>query len=117
MRWWNGRPACAISRIRAAGEAFRSAGWTRLKQRYGLDGFKFDGGDVHFVAHDARQRRPITALDYPDLYNREATAHYGWNETRVGIYSQPLGMVQRLMDKHSVWGSENGIGAIRAGGA
>jgi hypothetical protein len=47
---------------------------------------------------------------FPDFYNRETTAHFPWSEARVGIYSQPLGIVQRLIDKNSVWGAENQIG-------
>jgi myogenesis-regulating glycosidase len=56
--------------------------------------------------------QPISAAEYPDIYNREAAAEFEWNETRVGIYSQPLGIVQRLIDKHSRWGKENAIGAL-----
>ena len=111
IRWWNGPAGVRDFSNPRAGEAFRRQ-LDGLMQRLGIDGFKFDGGDVHFVVKDARPLRPITAAEYPDVYNTEATAHYGWNETRVGIYSQPLGIVQRLIDKNSVWGRENGLGAL-----
>jgi len=111
IRWWNGPAGVRDFSNPRAGEAFRRQ-LDSLMQRFGFDGFKFDGGDVHFVVKDARPFRPVTAAEYPDVYNTEATAHYGWNETRVGIYSQPLGVVQRLMDKNSVWGRENGLGAL-----
>ena len=111
IRWWNGPAAVWDLTNPRASELFRRR-LDGLMQRFGFDGFKFDGGDVHFVVRDARPLRPMTAAEYPDVYNEVATAHYGWNETRVGIYSQPLGVVQRLIDKNSVWGRENGLAAL-----
>ncbi|MEI8291606.1 MAG: glycoside hydrolase family 31 protein [Verrucomicrobiota bacterium] len=111
IRWWNGPAAVWDFTDPQAGALFRSR-LDGLMARFGFDGFKFDGGDVHFVAADARPARAITAAEYPDLYNAEITAQYAWNEARVGIYSQPLGIVQRLIDKNSVWGRENGLGAL-----
>ncbi len=111
IRWWNGPAAVWDFTNPTAGELFRRR-LDGLMRDFGFDGFKFDGGDVHFVVRDAKPMRPMTAAEYPDVYNEVATAHYGWNETRVGIYSQPLGIVQRLQDKNSVWGRENGLGAL-----
>ena len=51
-------------------------------------------------------------MQYQDIYNRETAAHFQWEETRVGVYSQPLGVVQRLIDKNSVWGIENGLASV-----
>jgi alpha-glucosidase (family GH31 glycosyl hydrolase) len=111
MRWWNGNAAVwDISNPKAAAEFRRRL--TRLQEAYGFDGFKFDGADVNLLPQDLRSAGNITPFDYPDLYNREATSHFPWEETRVGIYSQPLGVVQRLIDKQSRWGLENGIEAL-----
>ena len=111
IRWWNGPAAVWDFTNPRAGDLFRLR-LDGLMQQFGFDGFKFDGGDVHFVVRDAKPMHPMTAAEYPDVYNEVATSHYGWNETRVGIYSQPLGIVQRLQDKNSVWGRENGLGAL-----
>ncbi len=111
IRWWNGPGAVWDFTDPRAGELFRRQLDT-LMYRFGFDGFKFDGGDVQFVVRDAKPARAITAAEFPDIYNTEAAAHYGWNETRVGIYSQSLGIVQRLLDKRSIWGRENGLGAL-----
>jgi myogenesis-regulating glycosidase len=111
IRWWNGPAAVWDFTNPKAGEIFRRRLDGLMKEK-GFDGFKFDGGDVHYVVRDAKPMRPITAAEYPDVYNEVATAQYGWNETRVGIYSQPLGIVQRLIDKNSVWGRENGLAAL-----
>jgi myogenesis-regulating glycosidase len=111
IKWWNG-PAAAVWDFTnpKAAEEYRA----RLKklQELGFDGFKFDGGDVHLVPRDLKPFRPIYRAEYPDAYNREAAAHFPWEETRVGVLSQPLGVVQRLQDKDSIWGKENGLAAI-----
>jgi len=111
IKWWNG-PAAAVWDFTnpKAAEEFR--GRLRKLQALGFDGFKFDGGDVHLVPRDLRAFKPIYAAEYPDVYNREAAAHFPLEETRVGVLSQPLGVVQRLQDKESIWGKENGLAAI-----
>jgi alpha-glucosidase (family GH31 glycosyl hydrolase) len=111
MKWWQGVAAAwDMSNPKAAAE-FR-ARLDGLMKRYGFDGFKFDGGDINLLPQDIQTAGHISRFEYPDIYNREAAAHYGWEETRVGVYSQPLGVVQRLIDKQSVWGLENGLEAI-----
>lgn len=110
-KWWNG--ACAVwdlTNPQAAAE-FRGK-LENLQKTVGFDGFKFDGADVHRVPQDLRAMQPITPAEYADVYNENATAHFVLNETRVGVYSQPTGAVQRLIDKHSVWGMENGLGSL-----
>jgi alpha-glucosidase (family GH31 glycosyl hydrolase) len=111
INWWNGNAAIwDFSRPDAARE-FR-AKLEKLKSRYGIDGFKFDGADSEMVPQETRAADGRDPIEYSDVYNREATAHFTWNETRVGIYSQRLGVVQRLIDKHSIWGPENGLAAL-----
>lgn len=111
IKWWNGVAAVWDYSNPRAGVEFRSR-LARLQQQDGFDGFKFDGGDVNLVPQDMRAATGITPVDYADVYNRETTARYPWSETRVGIYSQKLGVVQRLIDKHSIWGPENGLAAL-----
>ncbi|HZR29958.1 MAG TPA: glycoside hydrolase family 31 protein [Terriglobales bacterium] len=107
-RWWNG-PATIwdITNPQAAAEFRRRL--HSLQTQYGLDGFKFDGADVDFMTTDAVPFQNITNAQYADIYNAEATSQFTYNETRVGVYSQPLGIVQRLIDKHSVWTNSNGL--------
>jgi len=110
MKWWQGVAAAwDMSNPKAVAE-YRS----RLDRlmKLGVDGFKFDGGDINLIPRDLRSAGNITAFEYPDTYNRETAGRYQWEETRVGVYSQPLGVVQRLQDKQSVWGLENGLAAI-----
>lgn len=107
-RWWNGAAGIwDVTNPQAVAEFRRRL--QGLQTQYGFDGFKFDGADVNFMGVDAVPFRNITNAQYADIYNAEATAHFTYNETRVGLYSQPLGIVQRLIDKHSVWTNQNGL--------
>ena len=110
-RWWNG-PATIwdVSNPKASAEFRRRL--HDLQSQYGFDGFKFDGADVNFMGTDAVPLNNITNAQYSDVYNKEATAQFIYNETRVGVYSQPLGIVQRLIDKHSVWTNMNGLQSL-----
>jgi myogenesis-regulating glycosidase len=110
IHWWQGDAAVwDLTNTAAASEFRRRLGEL---QKYGFDGFKFDGGDVNLVPLDMVPSQPATSTGIPDVYNKEATAHFPWSEARVGIYSQSLGIVQRLIDKNSVWGPENGLASV-----
>jgi alpha-glucosidase (family GH31 glycosyl hydrolase) len=111
INWWNGNAAIWDFARPDAAREFR-AKLENLQRRYGIDGFKFDGADSEMVPQEARAADGKDPIEYCDNYNRETTAHFPWNETRVGIYSQKLGIVQRLIDKHSIWGPENGLAAL-----
>lgn len=111
IRWWQGVAAVWDFTNPEAAREFR-ARLAGLQKLYGFDGFKFDGGDANLVPRDLLASRNITPVQYCDVYNREAAAHFAWEETRVGSLSQPTGAVQRLIDKQSVWGLENGLAAI-----
>jgi myogenesis-regulating glycosidase len=111
IRWWQGIGAVWDFTNPAAATAYR-ARLAELQSKYGFDGFKFDGGDVNLVPRDLKAHADITSAQYADIYNREAAAHFPYNEARVGVYSQPLGIVQRLIDKQSIWSRDNGLAAI-----
>jgi myogenesis-regulating glycosidase len=111
IHWWQGDGAVWDFTNPAAALEFRRR-LEELQKKYGFDGFKFDGGDTNLVPADLVPFRPVSATQFPDVYNREAAAHFPWSEARVGIYSQPLGIVQRLIDKNSVWGTDNGLASV-----
>ena len=111
FRWWNGVATAWDFTNPKVGEKFRRR-MKQLMKDYDFDGFKFDGGDAHQLPRDLFAHEQITRVQYQDIYNRETAAHFQWQETRVGVYSQPLGVVQRLIDKNSVWGIENGLASV-----
>lgn len=111
IQWWQGTGAVWDFTNSEAAAEFRSR-LEGLQSRYGFDGFKFDGGDVNLVPVDLVPAARVTAADFPDIYDRETAAHFPWSEARVGAYAQPTGVVQRLIDKESVWGTDNGLAAV-----
>lgn len=111
IHWWQGNGAVWDFTNPAAAAEFRRR-LDNLQSTYGFDGFKFDGGDTSLVPTDFVPYAPIAAAQFPDIYNREAAAHFLWSEARVGVYSQPTGIVQRLIDKNSTWGLANGLASV-----
>jgi alpha-glucosidase len=97
MPWWNGWSACYDMANPEAAAHF-TAQLRTMQRDYGIDGFKFDGGDNSFY--------------YPALGNRSVEQTRAWmelglqfpfNEYRAGwqMGGQPL--VMRLGDKNHSW--------------
>jgi alpha-glucosidase (family GH31 glycosyl hydrolase) len=109
--WWAGEAAVwDYGNLRAA--VFYRGLLNGLQEAYGVDGFKFDGGESNLAPQGLRGAGGITQFNYSDYFNREAVAHYPWNESRVGIYAQAVATVQRLQDKRSLWGNQNGLDSL-----
>jgi alpha-glucosidase (family GH31 glycosyl hydrolase) len=111
IQWWQGTGAVwDFSNPDAAAE-FRNR-LKALQSKYGFDGFKFDGGDVNLVPVDLESAAHISAAEFPDVYVRNIVTYFPWSEARVGSYAQSSGIVQRLIDKNSVWGTDNGLASV-----
>lgn len=50
--------------------------------RYGVDGYKFDAGDVYFYQDSDRSHVPMLAREQTAVFN-EAGSHYSLNEFRA----------------------------------
>jgi alpha-glucosidase (family GH31 glycosyl hydrolase) len=111
IHWWQGTGAVWDFSSPEAAAEFRKR-LELLQSNFGFDGFKFDGGDVNLVPADLQAARHISAAEFPDIYDREIVAHFPWSEARVGSYAQSSGVVQRLIDKNSVWGTDNGLASV-----
>ncbi len=85
-----------------------------LMERYGVDGFKFDGGDAEYwpaAGALSSGPMPLTRNRYTDLW-AEVGAEFELNELRVGWLSQPLGLFNRMRDKSASWSEVDGLPAI-----
>ncbi|WP_084129046.1 glycoside hydrolase family 31 protein [Demequina sp. NBRC 110055] len=108
-RWWNGLSAVLdLSHPRA--RTWMTDQLDRLVHDVGIDGFKFDGGDIRdFRADD------LTAAGAQPVDQCEAWAslgsRYPFNEYRASWKSGGQPLAQRLQDKPPLWGPE-GIGAL-----
>ncbi|NEG89789.1 glycoside hydrolase family 31 protein [Bifidobacterium aerophilum] len=107
-RWWNGLSAVLDLSNPA------TCAWVRDRldalRALGVDGFKFDGGDLYDFHPDDRSHRPMTSNDMCEQWARIG-AGYPFNEFRAcwKMGGQPL--AQRLQDKPAAW-DETGIGSL-----
>lgn len=104
IHWWNGVSACydltnpeAVKYLRGELDA--------LVSDYGVDGFKFDAGDVSYMTGDYQFHQPdATITDFSEAWAKIGL-NYPYNEFRASwkMGGQPL--VQRLGDKDYSWGA------------
>jgi alpha-glucosidase (family GH31 glycosyl hydrolase) len=115
IKWWDNfnSGSCLIDfSNRAAGEWW-AAKLHSLQTRYGIDGFKFDGGEANFVPKDAVTAGKITSNQYADVYMHWAAVHgFDVHEMRAAWLGQAQGRIVREFDKDTVWGLQNGLSAV-----
>lgn len=111
VRWWQGYGG-VIDVSNAAALDWWRAGLQRLQQEYGIDGFKFDGGEGNFMPSDARTATPMSRRAYADRYVAWVAEHFEWCEVRTGWRSQRHGLFFREWDKWSRWGLDNGLHSV-----
>jgi alpha-glucosidase len=75
----------------------------RLVEKYGVDGFKLDAGDMNFYPPDALSKEDVTPNRHCELY-AQFGLRFPLNEYRAcwKMAGQPL--AQRLHDKNHEWG-------------
>ena len=100
VRWWNGASAVLDFTNPKAVDWFRSR-LDYLQSNYGVDGFKFDGGDSSFY-RGITTSKPGSPNVQTELYGKIGL-HYPLNEYRAmwKMGGQPLG--ERLSDKEHSW--------------
>ncbi|MBN2290517.1 MAG: alpha-galactosidase, partial [Candidatus Glassbacteria bacterium] len=110
VSWWNGESSLVdLSNPEAFG--WFVAELQGLQARYGIDGFKLDGGDAEFFRPEFRSFGGVAPNRYTDLFAR-AGSHFAINEYRVSWLVQDLGLVQRLRDKNNDWNIASGLGSL-----
>ncbi len=101
VSWWNGQSALLDFTNPAAVEWF-GAQLDRLVDEFGVDGFKFDAGDMPFYPPSALSKEPATPNRHCELY-AQFGLYFPLNEYRAcwKMGNQPL--AQRLHDKNHTW--------------
>ena len=101
VRWWNGYSAVYDFSNPDAAAYFRSR-LDNLREKYGIDGFKFDGGDNVYYQNVSCHEPDAIPVDHTGYWARIGL-DYAWNEYRAcwKMGGQPL--VQRLGDKYYSW--------------
>ena len=101
IRWWSGCSAVwDLTKPMAFGYFLDAL--TTFKDRYGIDGFKFDAGDVATFV-DCRFHAPgQEPVDYLAAYGKFARC-FPYNEFRTGWRQGGQAVVMRLQDKRHTW--------------
>lgn len=108
-RWWNGVSAILDCTNEKAVDWLHGR-LQHLQQAYGIDGFKFDAGDLTYYRADDQAAIPMEPNGQCEAWGRVGLA-YELNEYRAcwKLAGKPL--VQRLRDKGHSW-EGNGLAAL-----
>lgn len=101
MHWWDGYSAVLDF------TSNDTLNWLKeqcdnLQNKYGIDGFKFDGGDDEFYPEGGKFYVDRPRVHQSSLFSKFAT-QYSLNELRVTFNMQGQGLAQRLTDKKHSW--------------
>jgi alpha-glucosidase len=101
IKWWNGYSALLDFTNPAAVDWFNNQ-LDRLVRDFGVDGFKFDAGDMNFYTSDALSKELVTPNRHCELF-AQFGLRFPLNEYRAcwKMAGQPL--AQRLHDKNHKW--------------
>ena len=104
VNWWNGYSACLdVSNPEAAGY-FKEL-LKQTQERYGVDGFKFDAGDVSYMQGEYRFYDESANLNIFSQRWAELALDFPYNELRTTWKTGGQPLVQRLGDKSYSWHS------------
>lgn len=103
IQWWSGQSAC-YDMTNPQAKAYFTAELKRLQSEYGIDGFKFDGGDNTFY-NTAQMRgydKDATSADHTEAW-AEIGLEFPFNEYRACWKMGGQALVQRLGNKDHTW--------------
>lgn len=103
IRWWNGQSAC-FDFTNPEAKAYFIARLREMQQTYGIDGFKFDGGDNNFYDRPdlMPHQKGSISVDHTRAW-AEIGCEFAFNEYRAGWQMGCRELVQRLGDKDYSW--------------
>ena len=109
--WWSGISAVYDLTYRPAWEHYANL-LKDFAAEYGIDGFKFDAGDVGRLYDNVRFHDPkAEAVDYAHAYARVGVENFAYNEYRSGFRTGGWPVMQRLHDQGHSW---KALGCINA---
>ena len=115
--WWSGI-SCVWDLTYAPGWDDYAQTLRRFAVEYGIDGFKWDAGDVGPMARTLRFHDPAKrAVDWAHDYVRIGAELFPYNEYRVGFRTGGMPVMQRLPDVHHRWEAIGRVsGMVQAAG-
>ena len=115
--WWSGI-SCVWDLTYALGWDDYAQTLRRFAAEYGIDGFKWDAGDVGPMARTLRFHDPAKrAVDWAHDYVRVCAELFPYNEYRVGFRTGGMPVMQRLPDVYHRWEAIRRVsGMVQAAG-
>ena len=115
--WWSGI-SCVWDLTYAPGWDDYAQTLRRFAAEYGIDGFKWDAGDVGPMARTLRFHDPAKrAVDWAHDYVRVCAELFPYNEYRVGFRTGGMPVMQRLPDVYHRWEAIRRVsGMVQAAG-
>ena len=115
--WWSGI-SCVCDLTYALGWDDYAQTLRRFAAEYGIDGFKWDAGDVGPMARTLRFHDPAKrAVDWAHDYVRVGAELFPYNEYRVGFRTGGMPVMQRLPDVYHRWEAIRRVsGMVQAAG-
>lgn len=102
VRWWNGYSACYDATNPEAMEYLKQQ-LRANQEKYGIDGFKFDGGDVAYMTGEyAFHDKDANVNTFMEKW-AEIGLSFPYNELRASWKLGGQALVQRLGDKDYSW--------------
>lgn len=102
VKWWNGYSACLDVTNPAAANYFKEL-LKATQDKYGVDGFKFDAGDVGYLLHDYHYYDQLANANVFSQRWAELALDFPYNELRTTWKTGGKSLVQRLGDKSYSW--------------
>lgn len=107
VRWWNGYSAC-YDTTNPEAMSFFAKQLKECQQKYGVDGFKFDGADVEYMLKNGAGYSFYDKNANNNVYMQkwaELGLEFPYNELRACWKLGGKEIVQRLGDKGYSWGA------------
>lgn len=102
IHWWNGYSACYDTTNPAAMEYLKQQ-LRANQEKYGIDGFKFDGGDVSYMRGEYAFHDSTATVNTFMQKWAEIGLSFPYNELRASWKLGGQALVQRLGDKDYSW--------------
>jgi alpha-glucosidase (family GH31 glycosyl hydrolase) len=102
IQWWDGY-SVELDFSNPAAVTWFTDNLNRLQKDYGIDGFKFDAGDMRFYPDFTESHIPNTSANRHSQLFAEIGLKYPLNEYRACWKMAGMPLAQRLRDKRADW--------------
>lgn len=109
-KWWNGYSTMLDLTNEAAVQWFKGQ-LNNLMLQYGVDGFKFDAGDLEHFNDNFICSKQISGIEYSEAWAKIGM-EYSFNEYRACWKMGGKPLAQRLSDKKHSWELTGGLGSL-----